>query len=88
MKSQIFAAIAIFVAGVYTVERNRVEPIPLEAKTPVLLSTEQIIKQSSLNQLKEDIEEKEDSTSYLIRETIQDKIVDSVTQPIQDTIIK
>ena len=88
MKSQIFAGIALLIAGVYTVEINKVRKPEFQATEPKIISTEEIIQQSSLNKMKEEIEQKQDSTSDLIRETVKDDIIDSVIVPSKDSIPK
>lgn len=87
MKSQILVGIALMVAGVYTVEINekrKPEPELVEVK---VVTTEELIQQSSLNKLTHDIELRQDSVSKMIREKVEDDIVDSVLTPTEDSLI-
>ena len=88
MKSQIFAGIALFIAGVYTVEVNKSHEPKIQPKEVKVITTQELIERSSLNEMTKKIEERQDTVSLLIRESIDDKIVDSVIQPKQDSVIE
>lgn len=85
MKTQIFAGIALVVAGVYTVERQAHKmPQPIVNEVRVI-TTEEMLENSSLNDLAKKIEVRQESISTLIKETVKESVIDSVIVPTEDT---
>jgi len=87
MKSQIFAAIALLVAGMYTVEVNEKKLPDVQVKEIRIVTTKELIKNSSLNELTEKIEARQDSVETMIKEAVKDDIIDSIVVP-KDSVIK
>lgn len=81
MKSQIFTGIALLVAGVVTVEFNEKQQAEVQLKEVKVVTTEELIQKSSLQNLTEEIESKQDSVSLMIREKVKDRVIDSVIVP-------
>jgi len=86
MKSQIFAAIALLIAGMYTVQVNETKLPHVKAKEVKVVTTNELIKHSSLNQIAKKIEARQDSVENMIKEVVKDDIIDSIIVP-KDSII-
>lgn len=88
MKSQIFAGIALLIAGAYTVEFNNHKELDIEPKRVRVATTEELIEKSSLHELIEKTEATQDSVSEMIREKVKDDVIDSVVIPKDTVIVK
>lgn len=78
MKTQILTGIALLTAGIYTVELKHDRIAHKEMDEFKVLTTEEIIEQTSLNKVIKNIEMKQDSVEILIRESVSEKVVDSL----------
>lgn len=87
MKSQIFTGVALLIAGIYTVEFNENKIPDLKVKESKVLTTQEIIQKSYLHKVTKNIELKQDSINKMIREKVNNRVIDSTTVP-KDSVIR
>lgn len=85
MKSQIFFSISALASLIYVNERIPTELPPLEPLKVEVLSSRELIEQTELKIKADSIEEQQLKVSKIIKETVKDKIVDSIVVPRDTT---